>query len=292
MKKGNISDAIIRFQDAINSDSSFLQPYIELAEIFLAQNKSRSAEELLLRYTRSRSGRYLFLLGRSQSQQKKWNEAIENFQKASESGIVDEAIFLEWAKVYQQMENSKKTIEVLRKGAGNPSYSKIESLLQSLESQTIKPFEDQFFDELKSVQQVTRGKFAIATVIKLKLTGGAGEAIAFKDVGDSTEYLPYYREAVSSSLLEKLPDDKFYPDYVMTRRNMIFYLAKYLKAKNEGWNSYSDLSDRDPIYKDAQKMTAWQIIKPKADKSIGLQDNISGTELLEVLQNIVTARKE
>jgi hypothetical protein len=155
-------------------------------------------------------------------------------------------------------------------------------------------FEERVRSRIASSRKVTRGAFAFYLVTELKIDFTA-DPVVFLDVANTDSMFIYYQNAVASGILEKLPDKKFRPDYVMKRRNLAHYLYLLIKqhklAMDVSSKTWSDVPLEDFQSEAIRAVTQAGVMTPKDQTTFGVDDLVTFAELQDAvgkLKNLIS----
>ncbi len=223
-------------------------------------------------------------IGEAQFHTKKYNEAIRNLERASGADSIQTRSQWLLAQLYYTI--------------GNPAKSKL--ILDSLLRRTDLPNADairQFHRQLtlspvKSVAlntaPIRRKEFALLLVTILQPDTQTNSVAVPRDLSPVDPYYSYCLGALKSGYLELLPDNRFYPEYAMTRRNLIYYLFTWLPqlkktARYEPAAPFQDVSPDDPHAEAVAAVYALGLVTPMRSGYFGLKEPVSGNEAAAAL---------
>ncbi|MBL7959061.1 S-layer homology domain-containing protein [bacterium] len=306
---GNNDKAIQYFKKAIEADSTFVDAYSEIGEILILRGDYRNVESILssIPITVRRDAEIYYLTGSAQFYQKKMNDAVVNLEKSIQIAPYHWKASWMLAQLYFQLENYKHASDYLERlledslSAGN---EKIVALSQKVNAilhihNPRNSFENELLKNLSQSNTVTRGQFAHSMVIEFReLSDGATTATRFLDVSDDNPMIDFYKRSVIMGALETLPDGKFYPEYVMKRRNIAYYLYRFLREKTpnhrfEKEMVLSDVDKNDFQFDAIITICRQGIMSLTADGQFRPNEPISGLELMQsitAVKNLLETR--
>ncbi|KAB2880405.1 hypothetical protein F9K33_05235 [bacterium] len=307
---GNNDKAIQFFKKTIEADSTFVSAYCEIGEILILRGDYRNVESILsnIPTTVRNDAKIYYLIGSAQFYQKKMNDAVVNLEKSIQiaPGYWKPSWML--AQLYFQLENYKYAsdyLERLLEDSLSADNEKIVALSQKVNAilhvhNPKNSFENEQLRNLNQSTTVTRGQFAHSMVIEFReLSDGATTATRFLDVSDDHPMIDFYKRSVIMGALEPLPDGKFYPEYVMKRRNVAYYLYLFLKVKTSLNHRFeketvpSDVEKNDFQFDAIRTICRQGIMTLTADGRFRPDEPISGLELMKsitIVKNLLETR--
>lgn len=298
------NNALRHFSNAIKADSLFTDAYAETAEILISDGEDRRAELLLLLANGKlkSEARILRLLGKAQFNQRKINEAISNIEMSMKTEPADRDALWLLAQLYYQLENYELAyahVEPLLKDSLLYDYEKIVSLYQkiNLNLGALNPVASSETHKIQKIRQsskVTRGQFALVFCHEFKPWNADRDSVIFfadVDAGDSS--LVYYKRAVASQIFERLPDGKFYPGYIIKRRNLAHYLYRIIKINNGALTSANeillvDVAQDDLQFDEIQLVCKLKLMVLSKDGRFHPDESVTGEELTDALHTLKT----
>jgi Tfp pilus assembly protein PilF len=289
-------------EKAIHADPSFLEAYLELSDLLIGRGKDQEAERCLLGVPDkvTKSSRYYYLLGSTQFHQTKINESIRNLEICFQSDSNNSDASWKLARLYFRLENydyALEHLELLVKDTNVVDRQKIQSLYQKTVSilkakDPRTEFEKNMESRFSRSETVTRGMLACVFVIEFGLkNSGGSSAIKFTDVDSSVNLFSYYQKAVSEQFLETLPDGKFYPGHIITRRNLAHYLNKLMNRfdhldlpVSNPERRIIDVSSGDPQHTAMNIVCRWNLMSLDNNARFYPDEPVTGKELMHSIR--------
>lgn len=308
--EGDQKNARRYFRKAIDVDSLFVEAYAEISQMQISGGEDRQAE-LFLTFAPAkvkREARILRLLGQAQFNQNKINEAILNIERSLKTDPSDKDAAWMLTQLYYKVENyelASLQIEALIHDSLLADKEKIVSLSEKIERKlrsrdsTIS-FEMNSMQKIKQASEVTRGQLALTLCYEFKhRLAFADTGIVFSDVKPDDAMLKYYKSAVACQVFEPLPDGKFYPYHIITRRNLAHYLYRIIMIK--GFRDQllpndfllTDVSPDDLQFEAIRVVCDLKLLTPQKGGYFGPDEYVAGKELtgsLKLLKAMLDAR--
>ncbi len=180
------------------------------------------------------------------------NEAIQAYEQVVLKDSVHAQGLFRLARMYNRAGELARAFALSGKSVRlSPADEEIQLLYQTVMAEYKKEFprltyESKILAACVTAPTISRGQISVLWTAMMKPSGQTS-SVRFKDLDDKDSLAYYARQAVGSGFLEVLPDQRFHPDYLMTRRNLAYYLYTYSQdAFVNGQTLPSDVMDNDP----------------------------------------------
>ena len=307
---GNQDKAVRFFEKAIEADSTLANAYIEIGECLILKKAYRKAEIFLIHMPSfiESDARVYYLIGSAQFYQDQINESVESLEKAIAMDPDLKGAYRMLAKLYDRLENyeqASRYLEHLLHDTVSPNYEKDNALYQKisviLNNRNPKAlFEKNKYEEISRSNVVTRGQLAFVIATELQnLNDKKQSDIHFTDIVNDDPMIDYYKKVVIQGILERLPDGKFYPGYMVKRRDLAYYLYRILGeqklngAQTNGGSVLNDVTKGDFEYNEIQTVCRLNVMSLYENGNFGPDKPLSGMELINsmaALKRIINGR--
>ncbi len=211
------------------------------------------------------------------------NEAVAILSRISPSDSTYPAARYHLAMSYLAMGQRTLAMGILRTVDTEPWRSHSRRELARLGGPAV---EDSLWQDASQSKALTRAQFAflLVTILKPQVTD---TGLQFRDLDREGPLTTYARKAVVARYLESLPDQRFYPDYVMKRRNLAFYLSRIAgdPAVTDA-GSWKDVPKDDWLLPPIRYVVSKKLVLPLSAEYFGADERVSGTEAVEALQRL------
>ncbi len=291
--------AIRCLEESIRIDSVFPEPYLELAEMYSKSGYEWKAESFLLKGIENgiRDSRLYFKLGTLQLELNKLNESLFHLEHISTGdSLYHPALFL-LAKINFKFGNyalSGKLLDSLKTLENWIYRHEATNLADRLHDVSgTEKTEEQAFAGIREERTVTRYDIAWLFNHFFPGSGFSSASALFEDISPNDIKYPVCARSVQMNFLESLPDRKFYPDYLISKRNLAIYLYRWLIRNDFGPDElplsnikWKDLSSSDIHYTDLMNALRLNIIRAEKDSVLGTDQPVNGHETVKAFERI------
>jgi tetratricopeptide (TPR) repeat protein len=274
-RRGQIPNAIRLIRRAVASDSSHRQAREKLVQWLIADERYTDAIAAGSDFPYE-SGVAFFHLER-------WNDAVAALERVAVSDSQYAASRYYLGRTYLAMGSTRRAI---RSFDDVPESSRLWKTRADIERQRLgRRFEDSVWTSIQRSDSLRRIEWAFLIFRVLDIPIHPSSSVTFRDIDSSYPLAPYARAAVEQGYLERLPDGRFYADYVVKRRNAAYYLWRLggsdTIAVTAAW---SDVPPGDWLAVPIHWVSVKNLVLPFRSDYFGAGEYLSGREAIMALQ--------